>query len=205
MDWLKGGPYYELSFLMRNKIDKDRLIKELLANLVDDLGVKIIRTSQELKEEINTFVEGEQEDDKLRRKIDVNTQIEISGSRKSRLYIAELSHDLLIVNFWFFGSEHDSKEWDQQGIRKEDKQKFKDFFKMTQEIVTPILGTIAYEEDCSALFETAADYPNEFYKLENLKIEKIRERVTRSTGDFEYCWIRGDEFGEVEDVEIEMG
>lgn len=179
-------------------------MKEIISNVSRYPNFEIVTPTDELNDLIELYVKGDKADGKVYRSIDINTQIEISGNRKSRFFIQELSDELLKINFWFYGSQYDVEEWNQQGLNEIDKPEFRNFFKFIKEKINPILGTIAYEEDCSELFETVETSPSEFYKLANLQLDKIKERVYRNKNEFEYCWINATEFGEEENIEIEI-
>jgi len=66
----------------------------------------------------------------IHRTIDVDTSIEVAGLRKSRLHIQELSTELLKLNLWFYGSKFDVDEWNQIGLKKADKPKFRLLFNL---------------------------------------------------------------------------
>lgn len=204
MNRLQGGPFYELSFLIKNQVDKESLVKQVFFDLSKKRNFKIHHTKEELAERVQLFVEGENEDNYPLRSLDIDAQIDISGSRKLRLFIAELSDELLKINFWFFGSLYDANEWNQIGLKESDKPEFRLFFEEAKEILEPILGTIAYEEDCSVLFDSEYTYPNKYYKIENLTLEKIKERIYRIVNEFEYCWINGNALNLEQDIDFEI-
>lgn len=204
MDRLQGGPYYELSFLIRNQVDKESLVENILSNLNQKTKFNILNPKEDLHRKIRFFVAGEEGGGKFFRSFDIDTLIEISGNRKSRLFICELSDELLKINFWFYGSQYDAIEWNQIGLKESDKPEFRKFFWQAKGILDPILGTIAYEEDCSELFESAHNWPNDCYKVENLSIKTIKERLHRNKNEFEFCWIKGSQFNLDEDIEIEI-
>lgn len=204
MNRLQGGPFYELSFLIKNQVDKENLVKQILFNFSKKRNFIAHHAKEELTERLRLFVEGENEGNYLLRSFDIDTQIDISGSRKLRLFIAELSDELLKINFWFYGSPYDAKEWNQIGLKESDKPEFILFFKEAKEILEPILGTIAYEEDCTALFDSEYTYPNEYYKIKNLTLEKIKQRIYRTVNEFDYCWINGNALNLEQNIEFEI-
>ena len=75
---------------------------------------------------------------------------------------------------------------------------------MARTILNPILGTIAYEEDCEELFLTETLPPNRYFSIRNLSIENITKRVNRNVNEFEFCWINGQIFGKKQNIEIEI-
>ena len=90
---------------------------------------------------------------------------------------------------------------EQRGIRVEDKPYFKRFLLRTINLLNPIIATIAYENSCGFVFDTEETYPNSDYVIQNLTIQKIKDKI-QSDNSFEYCWINGKEFGVVENIEI---
>lgn len=205
MTWLKGGPYYELSFLLRNTEPKSKLAKnvmELLHQLNFDF--KIISNLVEVEKKVDLFEIGEKNDDIIYRSFEINVEFDISGKRKSRLFIEELSDELSKLSFCFFGALQDAPEWDQIGIKNVDKVAFRRLFECIVKNINPILGTIAYDEDCSALFELEETFPNKKYSLKELSIEKIYKKINNTINEFEFCWINGKEFDESSDIEFEI-
>jgi hypothetical protein len=200
--WLQGGPYYELSLLLKNSIDKKSLIENIILKLGNPrYDFQIMESPKKLDDKIIEYIQGDFDENSINRALDLNTIVNINGERKSRLFLAELSEELVKLNFWFFGSLYDAIEWEQKGIQEIDKPYFKDFLNILTNDFRPIIATIAYEEDCDFVFETEAPYPNIVYSIENLTIEKISHRILNNDF-FEYCWINGDEFKVNEDVEI---
>ena len=204
MNWLQGGPYYEFSFLVRNKRNKESLLKEILESLTNRVNVKIVDSPNQLTEKVDSFVKGYEDEGILRRSIDINSVIQIEGNRKSRIFIEELSEELMKLNFWFYGSEYDAEEWNQIGIKENHKPKFRELFQLIKKELNPILGTIAYEEDCSELFDTGELIPNENYKLQNLNLQYIKQRVNLNPNEFEYCWISANQIGNKNEIEIKI-
>ena len=193
-----------MSFLLRNQQHKERLARKILAALQENPAFEVITPAEELNAKIQRFAEGEKEEDKLLRTLDLNTQVEIAGSRRSRLVIAELSDELLQLSFLFFGSPHAAEEWGQLGLKAKDKPAFRAFFQNTIGLLSPVLGTMAYEEDCTELFDTDEPYPSEAYNIKNLSTEKIMARVRGDSHDFEYCWMNACEFNATDNIEVEI-
>lgn len=204
MNWLQGGPYYELSFLINNSEDKESLLRTILSFLKKESTFYVINSNEELENKIGEYVRGYIDEDVIQRNLDINSILQISGLRKSRLNISELSEELVKVNFWFYGSIYNVKEWNQKGLQKNDKPVFKEFFKSMRKLLNPLLGTIAYEKDCQDLFLTEELSPNKIYSIRNLSIKNIIEIVNRNVNDFELCWVNGEIFGQKESFEIEI-
>lgn len=204
MNWIKGGPYYELSFLLRNSGDKEKLIIGILEKLQHISSIEIVETPDFIKEKIDFYKLGEASGGLIWRSLGLKAKAQISGSRKFRLVIVELSSELVKLNFWFFGGLKDEKAWNQKGIKPSDKKEFRNFFTNVRDKLKPILGTMAYEEDCAELFDHEKPWPNEAYSLKQLSISKIEQRVNRTMNEFEYCWINGDAFEKNENIEFEI-
>ncbi len=202
MTWLKGGPFYELSLLFKNPIDKIGFIENILEILRNSkLNFQIFESDKEFEDKLKNFIEGYKDDTVTIRILNLNTKIDIVGNRKFKLNVIELSEELIEVNFWFYGSLYDADEWEQKGIKVEDKPYFKRFLIGTINQLNPIIATIAYENSCDFVFDTEDTYPSSEYVIKDLSIEKIKEKI-QSNDSFEYCWINGKEFGVVENIEI---
>lgn len=204
MNWLQGGPYYELSFLKYNSEDKAKLLQTILDQLSKIPNLKIECSTNEIEKGILDYSKGEEEGKLVFRYFEIKVKVECSGQRKIRLNISELSKELVKVNFWFYGSIYDADEWNQKGIRENDKPAFRQLFKQIQDNLKPILGTIAYEEDCEEMFVTEILAPNEYFSTKNLNLEKIKKRLEQNINEYEYFWIAKGEIGNKEDLEIEL-
>ena len=202
MNWLKGGPFYELSFLLKNQEDKHILLNDLLESLRKRTDIRLVESSAVLNEKMKLFSSGYEDDGIVRRNFVANAEIKINGKRKSRIYIEELSDELIKLNFWFYGGDADAKEWDQIGIKKSHKAGFKEFFHFIKTDLNPILGTIAYDEDCTELFKTKIPIPNEYYRLKNLELQEIKTRLKIVPNEFEYCWISSNQLDNEDEIEL---
>ncbi|WP_271766696.1 hypothetical protein [Aquimarina algiphila] len=200
MNWLQGGPFYELSFLIKNSRNKVKLINDLvlLFNKID--VIEFVEPEKIIKSKIESYIQKHETIGLIRRVFDTNTKINVAGMRKSRLHIQELSEELVKINFWFYGSTFDADEWNQVGLKLKDKPKFKLLFNVLKIKINPILGTIAYEEDCSGLFNTSQSPKSSDYSLNKLKLNEMKELV-RLNG-FEYCWINSEQFGNEKEITI---
>lgn len=205
MNWLQGGPYYELSFLIKNSENKVELLKSILSRLKVSTSFEAQDACSEIENKINEYRVGEEDGGIVHRNIEIEAIIQIAGARKSRLNILELSKELVKLNFWFYGSIYADEEWDQKSLRVEDKPAFRSFFNLVQNTLDPILGTIAFEEDCEELFLTDVLSPNKFYTIKNLKLGKIQKRLSQKNNEYEYFWAAIDTFDNKEDIEIETG
>lgn len=199
---LQGGPYYELSLLFKNSIHKKTIIENIISKLTTtSYQFEITESESDLSEKINHYIKGDIDNDLIIRTLDINIKLNTSVNRIARLFLAELSEELIKLNFWFYGSPYDAIGFNQKGIQEIDKPYFKAFLIILIHEFHPILATIAYETDCDALFETIEAYPNSVYSMKNLTIKKIQQKIL-DDDFFEYCWINGLEFKEEQDIEI---
>jgi len=204
MNWLQGGPFYELSFLKSNSEDKAKLLKTTLEELSRIPTLKFESSTNEIEKGISEYSKGKKEGELIFRYFEIKVMAECSGQRKLRLNISELSKELVKVNFWFYGSIYDADEWNQKGIREDDKPAFRQLFKQIQINLKPILGTIAYEEDCEEIFVTEILAPNDYFSTKNLNLEKIKERLEQNVNEYEYFWLNKGEIGNMEELQIEL-
>jgi len=204
MTWLQGGPYYELSILVRTPERKGVFLNDLLDNLAhSDWSFQLNEGDEKIRELIRIFEKGESDNGVDLHFFDLDTSLEIAGFRKSRLFVAVLSSKLMMINFWFFGGYWDVPEWNQPGIKQEDKPAFKRFFEYIFEVLKPVIGTMAYEEDCTDFFETQAPYPDEIYAIEHLSLQNIKKRINQTRNTFEYCLVNAQYFQLDADLALE--
>ena len=204
MTWLQGGPYYEISFLLKNSEDKGKLLRSIISKINSQLAIELNHSIKELASRVLAFEQGEKDGLIIRRNIELDAITQISGTRKHRLFISELSEELIKLNFWFYGSLYDAKEWNQKGIRSIDKPAFIQFFKSAKVVLEPILGTIAYEEDCEELFMTDILSPNKYFSIKNLNINSIKERLNQNVNQYEYFWLGKGGIGNETKIEIQI-
>lgn len=195
MTWLQGGPYYELSFLVRTPDRKEVFLSEFLEKLTHSgWSFRLNAGKDEVENMIHVFENGVLDNGVNLHFFNPDISLDIAGTRKSRLFVAVISNELAMVNFWFYGSIWDAPEWDQPGIKPNDKDVFKRFFEHIFEILKPIAGTMGYEVDCSDLFDTQVTYPDDFYAVESLSPEGIKKRIDQTINAFEYCRINAQYF-----------
>lgn len=170
--WLQGGPFLEVSFLLEIKKEKKQTIQDII-NELSKLSVKVDIVDQNIDEIINAFESGyafNEEDPQLVKlhSLRLNLYVYLSRKRKSTLQIDQVSSNALLVNFWFYGAEYDAPEWNQIGIKKEECPCFTEFLQSLYLQYDFKMGGIAFEQDVLELFRIDEAYPNECYRYENL-------------------------------------
>ena len=202
MTHLVGGPYYELSLLLLNSETPLELLNTIIE--VDNR----IKKKIEIEEPIAEFERKKYQYSKgwdsgdgsntVIRTFDIDVLVEVSGIRKARLFLAELSSDYAVLNFWFLGTKASTFNREDDGIHDEEKQEFRKLFHRLVErfSLSVALGTIGYEVDSEELFSFDSSYPSDYYQKNNLKLDKIRDVLLRKSNDFEYCWLSFSHFEE---------
>ena len=159
-NWLPGGPYFEVSILTSNQQSRECLINSCIQKL-DTLQNKIelVEHRSDIENKINSFVEQNSDS------IDFNVWVTVAGKRRARLFIAILSDEIVLIDFWFLGDE-----FSKQPITKNEQPKFKNFLEEMLCVYGGFVGTLGWEADCSSLFETKNPYPHKDYSIKNLKL-----------------------------------
>lgn len=179
--WLQGGPFLEVSFIIKNNTDRNKFIKEFF-NKLKNIPQKFLIKADKLDDEINKFSIGypydENEINTYRiHSIEIPLLINVSGERRSKLYFEEISKNTIQINFCFFGDEDDAPEWNQKGIKDKDMPEFTKFLLALYEVFEFPIGAISVENDCVCLFfidkKQNVTWPNEIYKINNINLSKI--------------------------------
>ena len=170
--WLKGGPFLEISFLFKLKEDKKQTIQDII-NKLSKLTNKVEIVDNNLDEKIDFFDKGYSYDEEDPQSIKLHSfrlslYVYFSRKRKATLQIDIVSSNALMVHFLFYGAEFDVPEWDQIGIKKEEFAGFTSLLKELYLLYEFKIGGIAVEEDILELFGFIETYPNECYRYENL-------------------------------------
>jgi len=150
--WIKGGPYLEVSFMLEHSEDKTKFVSEITDK------IRKIPQKIEVKSEMTEKDFG------------MNLIMNIAGERKGMFGIKEVANNTYVCNFCFFGSVDDVPEWGQKGIKLNEIPKFADFLCSLYEIFNFPLGAVAIENDCLSLFNSKEGWPNEDYELKNLDL-----------------------------------
>lgn len=170
--WLQGGPFLEVSFLLELKEKKKEIIQDILFNLTR-VRNRIEIQDKNVDEIIDFFDRGYpfDEDDphaSHMHSLQLRLYVDLSIKRKATLQIVMVSSNAILVNFWFYGSIVGTLESDQIGIKKEEYTDFTNFLKELYSIYDFKIGGIAIEEDILELFGGDVPFPNECYCYENV-------------------------------------
>ena len=170
--WLQGGPFLEVSFLSELKERKTKTIKDII-NKLSKFTNKVEIVDRNIDEIIDFFDKGYPYDEQdpqtnyihsLRLRLYVNLLVK----RKATMQIEMVSSNAIMVNFWFYGSIFDAKEWDRIGIREEDITGYTNFLIELYCVYEFKIGGIAIEEDVLDLFRCDKSHPDECYRYENV-------------------------------------
>lgn len=170
--WLQGGPFLEVSFLLELKEEKTKTVQDII-NKLSKIANKVKIVDENINDMINFFDkgypydEGDPESTYLH-SISLKLYINLSRKRKAILQIEMVSSNVLLVNFLFYGDEFDVPEWEQIGIKKEEFKDFTSFLKELYFVYEFKIGGMAFEEHVLELFGFNETYPNECYRYENL-------------------------------------
>jgi hypothetical protein len=176
-DWLQGGPFLEVSFLLELKEREKQTVKSIL-NKLTNATTKIEVIDNNIEEIIDFFETGYPYDEEdphtnFLHSLRLRLNVYLSRKRKATLQIEKVSSNSLMVNFWFFGCQFDAPEWGQIGIKKEEILDFTNFLTELYLIFEYKIGGIAIEEDILSLFSCNDIYPNESYRFENITPDNI--------------------------------
>ncbi|WP_293300248.1 hypothetical protein [Pedobacter sp. UBA4863] len=180
MTWLQGGPFLEISFLLTLELDRHSLADNILTTLQSfKPAVDFATTETELKEKVSEFEIGYLDNDKdptskVYHQTQIPIYVDIDGKRKSILSLRQVSNKFIAVDFWFFGSELDAPEWNQQGITIDQLPFFQDFLNILFDRFDFVIGTVGYEVSVTDLFVTNETWPNEKYNLDNINKQSLQ-------------------------------
>jgi hypothetical protein len=204
MSHLTGGPFYEISFLIKNQLDPNVLL-ELLLKLTVKGRIRNAEEKGSISDKIKLFTIGWDYGDgldKIVRTFETDVFIDVAGTRKSRLFVKELSQEYIVINFWFLGTKATSFDNEDDGIHNREKHEFRVlFYELLENIDTelvPVLGTIAYEVDCEDLFDSPEGYPSDFFTEKNLSVTTIKKALINGVNDYELCWLNPKFFESIE-------
>jgi len=180
MIWLQGGPFLEISFLLTLDLDRQSFVDMILTKLKSfKPSIEVVTTESELKEKINDFDIGYPFDDKdpnskVFHQAQIPVYVDTQVKRKSILSLRQVSNKLVAVDFWFFGSEFDAPEWNQVGITERQLPSFKDFLNNLFDTFDFVLGTMAYENSVTDLFNITDGWPDEKYNIDNISRQLLQ-------------------------------
>lgn len=170
--WLQGGPFLEVSFLLELKEKKTKTAQDII-NRLTRVTNKVEIVDDKVDEVIDFFDRGYPYDEENPQTIKLHSlklriYVYLLRKRKATLQLEVVSSNALMVVFWFYGDEHDEPECDQVGIMKEEFTGFTSFLKELYSVYDFKIGGIAFEEDVLKLFGYKKTYPNECYRYESV-------------------------------------
>jgi len=199
MEWLQGGPFLEVSFLLQLKEDKMNTIKDIIKKLFDS-NIKIQIVNSNIDEIIGNFEKGYlyDKEEPLSRKhsLFLNLYVNLTRKRKAVLYIEKVSSNSILVDFWFYGSEFDAIEWNQIGVKEEEYIDFVNFLIELFKIYEFKVGGIMYENDVTDFFDLDDIFPNEGYRFENISPDFLQKQ--RSSTPISVVW--NQQYGTFKDI-----
>jgi hypothetical protein len=153
INWLPGGPYYEVSFITLNKYTNETELNNFI-NKFNVLDYKIEIYENDLENKIKSFC------NKSDIEIELNIYINICGNQRSKVYIEHLSDEIIQIDFCFLEEE----------LNKGKMNRLKNLLNDLMELYNGIVGIIGCETDCSTvLFETKEPNPHKDYTIKKLK------------------------------------
>ena len=175
INWLPGGPYYEVSFIVINKYAKETELNNLI-NKFNLLNYKIEMYENNLENKIETFC------NKSNVQMELNVFINICGNQRAKIYIEYLSDEIIQIDFCFL----------EEKLNKGKMNRLRSLLNDLMKLYDGIVGIIGCEIDCStALFETKETYPHKDYSIKNLKHytnEDIENNTEWLNGIEEIIW-----------------
>ena len=178
MSWVIGGPFLEISLIKYHSGERRTLVDEVIATLIN--YPELFEISDENKTEeyskfINdTYIIGENSDS-LVHVMKIDLWINICRKRKSSLYINQLANETFLLEFCFYGSNFDSVELNQVGIRESEMSSFRELGKSLKKMLSCELGRCAIEESVVDVFSSENTWPHESYNYKYLKQLKTLE------------------------------
>ncbi|SFB06193.1 Protein of unknown function [Cohnella sp. OV330] len=169
MTWLRGGPFLELSFIIKEPARIEDIFSEL-----EKTTVKIeVHVTPEL---VQQYYKGYPYDEKasnsvMIHKATISLTVHTTRQRNALLLVEKISSELISFSMCFFGSAFDAPEWNQPGIMDEEVDEFVSLLISLHKEIKFSLGCLAYEEDIKGLFDTEEVYPSEKYVISNLNIK----------------------------------
>jgi uncharacterized protein YutD len=170
-NWLSGGPYCEVSFIILNRYNDELKLNNLIERF-SELQYKIEMKENELENKIRSFC------NKENCNIELNIHINICGKQKSKIFIDYLSDEIMQIDYCFLEDKVDKARM----------KKLKNLLKDSMELFDGIVGMIGYETVCHlVLFETENTYPNKDYTIKKLK-HCTTEYIENLSGVVEIVW-----------------
>ncbi|NRG45370.1 hypothetical protein HRF87_11420 [Bacillus sp. CRN 9] len=169
--WLNGGPFLEVSFLMKFNGQRKKTIRDIL-NKLSKVNKTIEIVDHDIDGSIDSFESGYLFDEGVyHHSLRLDLYVYLARRRKAILQVEIVSSNAIMVDFWFYGSSFDAPEWNQVGIKKDEMIDFTHFLVELYLIYEFKVGGIAVEHDILELFRCNETYPNEGYRYENASLD----------------------------------
>jgi hypothetical protein len=167
-EWLRGGPFIEVSFLLEIK-EKSKTVRNII-NKLSEVPTKIEVVDHNIDEIIDFFDKGYPYDDENPQSpyihsLKLRLFVGLPRRRKASLLIDKISSDSILIDFCFFGDEMDVPKWEQIGIRKDEYSDITNFLTELYSVYEFKIGGVSCEEDIKSLFKTIEEYPNECFSF----------------------------------------
>ncbi|MDQ0231988.1 hypothetical protein [Metabacillus malikii] len=174
-EWLRGGPFLELSFLLELQTNRNTVVWEIVKKLEK---TKIEIVEKNLEQHISAFVAGYPFDESAHHSPAIHTlslraNVGFRRSRRAVVSIDQIASNALMVNTYFYGSSEDAPEWDQIGIKENELVEFNDLLIDLYGHFEFKIGCIAYEENVLEFFSSDDTTPNECYSYELLTAKHL--------------------------------
>ncbi|MCR2806851.1 hypothetical protein [Paenibacillus soyae] len=169
MNWLQGGPFLELSFIIMEPIQIGEVISKL-----QNIRFKI--EVHNPPEYLHQYYEGypyDEDDPHSERihQITLNLTVHTTRKRRALLFVEKISSALVAFSICFYGDADDAPEWNQPGIRNDELDEFICLLNSIHSELEFNVGCLALEEDIKGLFDVNEVWPNEKYQLSNLNFK----------------------------------
>lgn len=177
MNWLRGGPFFELSFIMEEIEPLQETIKRLVNS--STISMEVHNPTDIIKEFYEGYPYDEDEPEaKTVHQLCLNLTVHLNRTRKSLLCIERIGNNLLCFSLCFYGAEIDADEWDQPGIRQEEHYEFNNLLRDFYNEFHFIIGGSAVEVDAKAFFDTNECWPDNSYSIENITTGRVNNYVS---------------------------
>lgn len=169
MNWLQGGPFLELSFIIEEPAKIEKVISKL-----QNINVKI-EVHNHLGY-LHQYYEGYpyDKDDPhsvMIHQITLNLTVHTTRQRRALLFVEKISSDIVSFSICFYGDADDAPEWNQPGVRNDELDEFICLLNSIYRELKFNVGCLALEEDIKGLFDVNEVWPNESYQLANLNFK----------------------------------
>lgn len=177
MNWLQGGPFFELSFIIK---DVEPLYQTII-RLVNSSKIKIVlhNTSEFIEEFYDGYpFDEDKPEERIVNQISLNLTFYLNRTRQSLLFVERINTNLLCFSICFYGSELDASEWQQIGIRQAEHYEFYSLLRDFYNEFHFIIGGSAIEEDAKAFFDTNECWPDNSYSIENITAKRVNDKLS---------------------------